>query len=44
MAIEHPQRVSASPQTLRSELVVRSSCGQPPQGLVLVGTAKTGSK
>jgi LacI family transcriptional regulator len=44
MAIEHPQRVSASPQTLRSELVVRSSCGQPPQGLVLVGTARTGSK
>ncbi len=41
MGIEHPERVSASPQTLRSELVVRSSCGRPQSGLVLVGLGKT---
>lgn len=40
MGIEHPERVSASPQTLRSELVVRSSCGRPQEGLVLVGSTK----
>ncbi len=43
MGIEHPERMSASPQTLRSELVVRSSCGRPPEGLVLVGSKKVGS-
>jgi LacI family transcriptional regulator len=41
MGIEHPERMSASPQTLRSELVVRSSCGRPQEGLVLVGSIKT---
>jgi LacI family transcriptional regulator len=41
MGIEHPQRMSASPQTLRCELVVRSSCGRPQEGLVLVGSTKT---
>ena len=41
MGIEHPERMSASPQTLRSELVVRSSCGRPQEGLVLVGSTKT---
>lgn len=40
MGIEHPERVSASPQTLRSELVVRSSCGRAPEGLVLVGSTR----
>lgn len=40
MGIEHPERVSVSPQTLRSELVVRSSCGRPPEGLVLVGSTR----
>ena len=43
MGIEHPQRLSATPQTLRCELVVRSSCGRPQEGLVLVGKKK-GSK
>jgi LacI family transcriptional regulator len=41
MGIEHPERVSVSPQTLRSELVVRSSCGRPQEGLALVGSART---
>ncbi len=40
MGIGHPERVSASPQTLRSELVVRSSCGRPQEGLVLVGSTR----
>ena len=40
MGIEHPQRMSASPQVLRCELVVRSSCGRPQEGLVLVGKKK----
>ncbi len=40
MGIEHPERMSASPQTLRCELVVRSSCGRPQEGLVLVGSTK----
>lgn len=43
MGIEHPERVSASPQTLRSELVVRSSCGRAPEGLVLVGSTRANS-
>lgn len=43
MGIEHPERMSASPQTLRSELVVRSSCGRAPEGLVLVGSTKSSS-
>lgn len=43
MGIEQPQRVCASPQTLRCELVVRSSCGKPQEGLVLVGSKKAGS-
>ncbi len=40
MGIEHPERMSASPQTLRSELVVRSSCGRAQEGLALVGAGK----
>lgn len=43
MGIEHPGRMSASPQTLRCELVVRSSCGQPQEAPVWVGSTKTDS-
>jgi len=42
MGIEHPERMSASPQILRCELVVRSSCGKPQEGLVLVASTKPG--
>ena len=42
MGIEHPERMSASPQILRCELVVRSSCGRPQEGLDLVASTKPG--
>jgi LacI family transcriptional regulator len=40
MGIAHPERVLAAQQTLRCELVLRSSSGRPPEALALVGSTR----
>lgn len=39
LAIENPAKTAATVQTLRTELVVRNSCGRPRPGLAVVGTS-----
>lgn len=39
LGIEDPQKITATQQVLRTELVVRGSCGRSQPGLTAVGTA-----
>jgi LacI family transcriptional regulator len=41
LAIDNPDRMTVSPQTLRSELVVRNSCGRQQAAIVAVGPSTT---
>ena len=40
LAIENPDRVSVSPQTLRCELVVRNSCSRQPPAIAVVNPSR----
>ena len=40
LALVNPDRVSASPQTLRCELVVRNSCSRQPPAIAVVSPSK----
>jgi LacI family transcriptional regulator len=40
LAIEKPDRVSVSPQTLRCELVIRNSCSRQPPAITVVNPSK----